>query len=729
MRDWISVKELAQIQGITPRAVRKAVSNNKYVTRTVQTGTGSKYEIFVPSLTQNIQNCIDFEKCKNKIENSREPRIRKTKLIPTHAKQIALARFDLVNLWIDYKKNSNDKTKAGKEFIMAYNLGNMYPVLFKILGNVSIGTIYRWAKAIKQSEDYSKLIPNYDYGEKESSAKLTSEEELIFKSFLLSPNKTNIGKATKLTKFILNKNGYVSPTSERNFRRYADNLKNKHFDQWILAREGQKALRDMVEPYIVRDISKLEVGDVLVADGHKLAVQCLNPFTGKPCRVTLIGYLDWKSTALIGYEIMLEENTQAITSALRNAIINLGKIPKICYQDNGKAFRAKFFTGDLQECGINGLFSKLGITPVFAQPYNARAKVIERFFRELQDGFERLLPSFVGANIYDKPAYMMRNEKLHKRIADRVRRDFAEKLQTFEQNSQTRLTSATKKNSNNYYLPTLVQLTQMLDCYMEFHRSLECPNMKDQTIGEVLNTGLGEGVDINKLDDLLMSQEIKNIHRNGIRFLNADYYNDCLYGLKGRVIIKYSLLDLTKIKIYSMKNEFICDAERVMPIHPMENYLGDIKDREELKYKIKQQKSLEKQTIKKVRDYLRKENIKPLDWQGGGENFLVSQETENFNSDRRCVKTDTETGSLRDGLKPYPVPQIETKQEIEIPKPIEIIEPTDDRPSFEYRWQRYDWHLKNGFENDRDVTWFKEYELSDEYRQMYGEEENESKIC
>src|SRR5574344_2679798 len=349
---------------------------------------------------------------------------------------------------------------------------------------------------------------------------------------------------------------------------------------------------------------------------------------------------------------MLEENTQAITSALRNAIINLGKFTKICYQDNGKAFRSKFFTGDVQESGINGLFSKLGITPVFAQPYNARAKVIERFFRELQDGFERLLPSFVGANIYDKPAYMMRNEKFH-------------------------------KNNHNKFIPTLDQLSQMLDCYMEFHRSLECPNMKGQTIGEVLNAGLGDGVDINKLDDLLMSQEIKNIHRNGIRFLNADYYNDCLYGLKGRVIIKYSLLDLTKIKIYSMKNEFICDAERVMPIHPMANYLGDIKDQEELKYKIRQQKSLEKQTIKEVKEYLKRENIKPLDWQK--------------------------------------IPQIEDKKVTKFVKPVENIEPTDGRPSFEYRWQRYEWHLKNGFENDKDAAWFKEYELSEEYKQMYAD--------
>ena len=81
----------------------------------------------------------------------------------------------------------------------------------------------------------------------------------------------------------------------------------------------------------------LEVGDILVADGHKLAFQVINPFTGKPCRATLVGFLDWKSTALVGYEIMLEENTQCIASALRNTIINLDMIPKVVYQDNGRA--------------------------------------------------------------------------------------------------------------------------------------------------------------------------------------------------------------------------------------------------------------------------------------------------------------------------------------------------------------------------------------------------------
>lgn len=663
-KDWISVKDLASIKGVTERAVRKAVNQNKYVTRMVDGTTGAKYEILVESLDYNLQNVINFEKTKNNFENKVEPSLQKITQYPTKAKQIALARYDLVNLWVDYIKNSPlKKTESGKEFLEIYNKGEIYSALYKILGHVAVGTIYRWQKEIKNNNNFENLIPKYDYGEKEHSAKLTQNELIVFKSLLLSPNKVNIGKATRLTKHILSKRGLASPSSAQTFRRFANNYRNKHYDEWIFAREGQKALRDKVQPYITRDISKLEVGDVLVADGHRLAVQCRNPYTGKPCRPTLIGYLDWKSTALVGYEIMLEENTQAITSALRNSIINLGKIPKICYQDNGKAFKSKFFKGNLQECGIQGLFDKLGIIPVFAQPYNARAKVIERFFRELQDGFERLMPSFVGANIMDKPAYLNRNEDFHKKV-------------------------------HNDFIPTIEQLSMMLDYYMDYHRSLECPNVKGKTIGEVFESGKGSGIDLEKLDDLMMSKEIKTINRNGIRFLNADYYNDCLYGLKKRVQIKYSLLNLTKIKVYTLNNEFICYADRVMPIHPMATYLGDVKDQEELKQKLKQQKSLEKQTVKKVQKHFKSEHIKPLEWQNKPTKAIELKANKIFSN----------------------------KQEEK------VVEDISDK-RFINRYERYEWHLRNGFSNDKEVAWFKEYETTKEFKEIFGKEENEAEIC
>ena len=131
----------------------------------------------------------------------------------------------------------------------------------------------------------------------------------IFLKYLLHPNKFSIGKAINLTKHILEKRGYENIPCNLTFRRFTENFKKNNYSKWILFREGEKAYHDKVEAYIERDISKLEVGDVLIADGHTLNFQVINPFTGKPTRATLVGFLDWKSTALVGYEIMMSENT------------------------------------------------------------------------------------------------------------------------------------------------------------------------------------------------------------------------------------------------------------------------------------------------------------------------------------------------------------------------------------------------------------------------------------
>lgn len=111
----------------------------------------------------------------------------------------------------------------------------------------------------------------------------------------------------------------------------------------------------------------------------------------------MVAYQDWKSGGFVGFEIMPEENTPCIASALRNSIINLGKVPKFVYQDNGKAFKSKYFI----ENGLSGLFTNLGIQPVYAKPYNAKAKPIERLFRELQDSCEVLL-LHIQERVYQK---------------------------------------------------------------------------------------------------------------------------------------------------------------------------------------------------------------------------------------------------------------------------------------------------------------------------------------
>jgi len=502
---------------------------------------------------------------------------------PEKCKQIALARLDVVHQWLEFRKKSQNKLQADYDFVKLHNTSNSY--LFEILGKISRGSLHRWLAMLNETEDYTKLLPQYRYSSVDDYRTVLNDEEIkIFMGLLLHPNRLSIGKAIALTKYKLKEQGQSFIPADITFRRYAKRFKDNNYDKWILARDGEKALSDKVEPYIKRDASLLDVGDILVADGHKLAFQVINPFTGKPCRATLVGFLDWKSTALVGYEIMLEENTQCIASALRNSIINLDMIPKVVYQDNGRAFRAKYFTDDkgFTELGFQGLYSKLGIETVFARPYNARAKVIERFFKEFQEGFEKLLPSYIGSSIQNKPAYMMRNEKFH-------------------------------KSWHADYIPTIDETIKMIDMWLSFKNSQPCPNAPDKTIAEVLEERKRQNIDIKTLDDLMLATEVKTIQRNGIRFLNCDYFDERLYGFKSKVLIKYNLFDLTSIKVYTPKGEYLCTAERVTETHPMAKVLGDVKDYEDYKQKIVKQRQLKKKTVESVKKYLETEDIKLLE--------------------------------------------------------------------------------------------------------------------
>ena len=502
---------------------------------------------------------------------------------PEKCKQIALARLDLIRKWQEFRRKAVNKLQADYNFVKLHNCSNSY--LFTILGKISRGSLHRWKTMLDGTEDYTRLIPNYKYvSVNEYRTCLTDEEIKIFMGLLLHPNRICIGKAIALTKYKLKEQGQSFIPADITFRRYAKWFKDNNYDKWVLARDGEKALSDKVEPYIKRDASLLDVGDILVADGHKLAFQVINPFTGKPCRATLVGFLDWKSTALVGYEIMLEENIQCIASALRNAIINLDMIPKIVYQDNGRAFRAKYFTDDkgFGELGFYGLYAKLGIETVFAKPYNARAKVIERFFKEFQEGFEKLMPSYVGSSIFNKPAYLKRNEKFHKTL-------------------------------HQDYVPTIEETIKMIDMWLKFKNSQPCTNAPNMTIAEVLESRKKQNIDINMLDDLMLATEVKTIQRNGIRFLNCDYFDERLYGLRGKVLVKYNLFDLTSVKVFTPKGEYLCTAERVTETHPMAKILGTVEDLEDYKQKIQKQQKLRRKTINSVKQYLSNEEVKVIE--------------------------------------------------------------------------------------------------------------------
>ena len=700
---WIDVETLANLKGVSKRAIRLSFNskNSNYETK-IKNGKGGKlYKIRLSSIEEELQikyihEYYDILATTNNIIELHNFEPKAEKIISFKQRELALAKYDLVKIWENYrleqKQKGTSKKVADSEFLTTYNTGLLYSKIFNVLGNISIGALYRWKMLLDKNPDWTTLVGNYNYTANGFYRTSLNENEIkIFLNILLSPNKFSIGRAISLTQYILKEKNAENIPTEVTFRRYAKWYKANNLDKWTLARDGMKALKDKVEPYIVRDVSMLEVGQVLIADGHTLNFQVINPFTGRPSRATLIGFLDWKSGGLVGYDIMLEENTQNIASALRNAILTMDKIPEYVYQDNGRAFKSKFFNGDskclvgdvkrarsskaadfsplspirFEELGFTGIYEKLGIKPVYATPYNARAKVIERFFLDFQESFEKLMPSYIGTSIDNKPAYMNRNEKLHKQIHEQ------------------------KAN----FVPTIEQALILVREWLKFKHSQPCPNDRTKTIQQMLDSIERQNINESQLDDLMMATVIKHIGRNGIRFLKADYFNDSLYGIRGKCVVKYSLNDLSYIKIYSMKGEFLCRADRVTATHPLAHLMGEIKDIEDYKQKIRKQKQLQNKTLKAVKQHFSLEDIDLI------KSKLIEAEID---------------------IEEIPViKKQEIKKEKEKVKESENYVQNRKRPIFKDNYERYEWHMKNGCIGNEDRQWLSEYIRSEEFKIIY----------
>jgi len=660
MKDiYINISKIAEVKGLkSTRSLRMAINKGKYKARTIPVNGGYSYEILYSSLEPEIQEKLEDDEIRSTalvpIDNQ------KPTFISESARMTSLARADIVTALENIKNKYKTKKEAEFVFLDLYNSGMLLPQVYKFIGKISIGTLRRWVKSFEE-KGADGLVPQRRYSSiTEYNTILNQEMKDIFLKFLLHPNKFKVGKAITLTRHILEKRGYENIPSVITFRRFAEHYKKVNYSKWILIREGEKAYHDKVEAYIERDISKLEVGDVLIADGHVLNFQVINPFTGKPARATLVGFLDWKSTALVGYEIMMTENTQCIASALRNAILNLGVIPKVVYQDNSRAFKAKYFqTVDFDEAGFNGVYANLGIKSVFAKPYNARAKVIERFFLEFQEEFEKMMISYIGTSIEDKPAWMKRGEKLHREMH--------------------------KKITNNY-IPTIQEAIKYIDCWIDYHNSKTCPNDKNCTIKECLNTVQKQNIDKNKLNYLMMSTKTRVINKHGITFLGLHYRNDLLLDIREEVFIRYSLFDLSKIDVYSLKGEFLCVAHQVEKVHPMANVLGTVKDMQDLKQKIQRQgRQLNK---------AKKEFIKCFP-----------------QSEVQVLEIESE-----------PIIEIEQFEPEKTVREHKLTprEKQMNKPMFDSDFEKYEWLMNNGCTSPEDRKWLADYIRSDEYYNLYG---------
>lgn len=674
MNEYVTIKEIAQAKGLkSTRSIRMEINKpeSKYISREVKVNGGISYEILFSSLEPELQQKL--RECETK-STAIVPHNYKPPTVTDKARLTANHRMNIVKAALEHRNKYPRIREADAEFLDLYNSGLYLPKAYEFLGSISIGTLRRYIQAYKKTGNAESLIPQYKITKQgEYNSILDDNMKKVLLALLLHQNKFGYNTAIRLAKQVLIKKGYDEDALPSNitFKRFAEHFRKNNYAEWVLRREGMKAYHDKVEPYIERDISKIEVGDVLIADGHVLNFQVINPFTGKPTRATLVGFLDWKSTALVGYEIMMTENTQCIASALRNAILNLGIIPKVVYQDNGKAFKSKYFQNtDFDEGIFNGVYANLGIHSVFAKPYNARAKVIERFFLDFQEEFEKLMPSYIGTSIENRPAWMNRNEKLHLQL----------------HNQQT--------NGN---IPTVQDVIKYINAWLKYRNQKTCPNERSSSIQEVLNSVRKQDINKSALDHLMMKTEARTINKHGITFLGMHYRSDVILGLRDKVYVRYSLFDLSKVHVYSIKGEFLCVAHRVQKVHPMANVLGTVKDMEEYKQQYQKQQKIKSRLVKQIKKTFTKDELQVLEIEGVNVNEKID-----------IIES------------PVQKPKRERKQ---TPRERQM-----NVPMFNSNYEKYEWLMENGCTNPEQRKWLADYIRSDEYINIYGDENYEENI-
>ena len=299
---YISIKNIAEAKGFkSTRSLRLELNKpeSKYISREVKVNGGYSYEILFSSLEPELQQKLRESETKS---TSLVPLNYQLPMVTDKAKLTRNHRINIVKAALEKRKEYKTIKESDSEFLDLYNTGLYLSKAYNFLGTISIGTLRRWIQIYKKHENADCLIPQYKTTKQgEYNSILDDKMKNILLTLLLHPSQYKIGKAIKLTKGILQKQGYENLPCDLTFKRYAEHFRKNNYAEWVLRREGMKAYHDKVEPYIERDISKIEVGDVLIADGHVLNFQVINPFTGKPTRATLVGFLDWKSTALVGY--------------------------------------------------------------------------------------------------------------------------------------------------------------------------------------------------------------------------------------------------------------------------------------------------------------------------------------------------------------------------------------------------------------------------------------------
>ena len=396
---WISSTDAAPLLGISERQVRRNISMWEY--RWNEKNGRKVLEINVRSLPKEASDKYVIQNLPELAEVSTAPAEDIDSVMNAYQKSNGRAKknYDKWTL-ILLKCDGITGTRELGRFVDEWN--KAHPEM-----KTSIKSIYRQRANVEESgkialinqREVMQSTVKDAWFDDFKGAYLTANKISVFSSWMIA-----LGKAIERGD-IKNQNEFPSKSAfvRRLNREVAP-------DVIYYAREGKKKYYDNKGYHLDRDYSDLKAGQVWVGDTRTWDVFVKVPGQEKPatCYITL--FMDFKTYMPMGWCLHHSApGTENTLRAMRHGIARYG-LPEEIYVDNGREYRNKDFSGQSRghqivenEQYAESMASRLGIKMHFAIVRNARAKIIERNFLIVKNGFDRLFNSFKGGNVVEKP--------------------------------------------------------------------------------------------------------------------------------------------------------------------------------------------------------------------------------------------------------------------------------------------------------------------------------------
>lgn len=580
--DSITAEEYAELKGCTVRWVRMLITQGK-IKAEEKFGAGGKNGVsYLIPLAECDPSIIRKYNRKHKAAEPQEPKrpvmvIQSVEqLTESEREEIAFWKR-VLGEWEEYRQHYEGCKKDADDKFIRY-LTSTYPEM-----QFSTRQLYRKRKAYRDGGECALVDGRGKHANHVSA--IPKEVFDIFEYFYLDQSQKSVKECIRLTTLQLKLDGLdglLPLASDTAFARRIE----KDIPVPVLKyfRLGQKAFRDECAPYIRRTYDDLYSNDIWVCDNHTFDVMVDGKGGPKPIRVYLTGFLDVRSRKMVGWYVTHAPCSDATLYALRRGIEKYG-IPKRILSDNGREFLTHDIGGrGFRKDGREGeheaptILDNLGIEFRTAMVRNAKAKIIERAFRDIKDMFSKLNEGYTGGTIKERPERLKEMAKKASNFTPYS--DFVEYVDVFIEGSFNYSghggVGMGNRTRNEVYAENLVEIR------MATPEQLNLMMLRNSRVRKVTRDGV-----------------VLKIYDTEIPFCS----DELLYNHIGeKVYFRYDPNNLAEVRVYDEQDRFLCTAQQ-------KTALSYFASKEDVAEKMREQRQLEKV----VKAYKKDKGIKTED--------------------------------------------------------------------------------------------------------------------